>query len=128
MGRVYPTDVTARASKNGRPQVNPLPESTAVELRAVMTGRNPHGPVWPGRWSFRAAVMLRADLTDTGIAWKAADAHGPVYGDFHGFRHPALTHPARSAPLHVVQKLAGHSSPTVTPGTPTRTRPIYGPP
>lgn len=114
LGPTPTVTLTATASKNGRSQVNPIPESLAAAIRDYVSTRSEHEPLWPGSWVTQAAKMLRADLRTADIAWKTIGVHGPVVVDFHGLRHTAFTHAARTAPLHVVQQLAGHSSPTVT--------------
>jgi hypothetical protein len=111
----YPTvTLTAKTSKNHKSQVNPLSVDLADELRHFLTGHPAKKLLWPGRWVENSAKMIRADLDAAGIAVNVMDAHGSNRLDFHCLRHSALTHAARSAPLHVVQKLAGHSSPNVT--------------
>ena len=72
-------------------------------------------PIWSGSWVDDAADMVRADLSEAGLEGVGRDADGLLFLDFHAIgRHTFLTHIARNAPLHVAQKLAGHSSPVVT--------------
>ena len=113
--RAEPTvTLTARSSKNRKSQVNPIPTYLVEPLRQYLAGHSRTQPVWPGKWSQKAVTMFRKDLLAAKIPLMTHDAHGELKLDFHSLRHTSLTHVARSVPLHVAQKLAGHSSPLVT--------------
>ncbi len=107
--------LAARDDKSRKGKVNPLPLVVAADLRLYLASRSPDCPIWSGSWVDDAADMVRGDLAEAGLEGVGRDADGLLFLDFHAIgRHTFLTHIARNAPLHVAQKLAGHSSPVVT--------------
>ena len=107
--------LAARNNKSRKAKSNPLSADVADALRAYLAGRPSGQLIWPGSWYDDAAEMVRGDLAEAGIRSVSRDADGMVFLDFHAVgRHTFLTHVARTAPLHVAQRLAGHSSPVVT--------------
>lgn len=107
--------LTARQNKSKKSKTNPLPSALLPDLADYLAGRPADLTLWPGTWSAVAAEMSRSDLIEAGIEGVSRDADGFVFLDFHAVgRHSLLTHVARTAPLHVAQKLAGHSIPLVT--------------
>ena len=107
--------IAAKNNKSRKTKTNPLPK-TLVPMLAEYLGKIPtNREIWPGNWWTDAAEMTRLDLTEAGISAISRDADGLVFLDFHAIgRHTFLTHIARTSPLHVAQKLAGHSSPLIT--------------
>lgn len=103
--------VHPRADKGGRERVFPLHAAVAAQLAAWLKGRT--GKLWPGAWvkDCRASYLIKADLAAAGIP---RIAKGKVF-DFHALRMQFITNLAKAGvPLVAAQKLAGHSSPTLT--------------
>jgi integrase len=75
------------------------------------------GTIWPGRWYRRAAEMLRVDLEAAGIEPETEEG----VCDFHALRVTYITNLARAG-VHpsIAQRLARHSSITLTMGTYTK--------
>jgi integrase len=51
-------DLDGRHTKNGKPACQPIPPDLAAALRGFLAGKPAGEPVWPGRWSDRAAEMI----------------------------------------------------------------------
>jgi integrase len=111
-------------TKNGAALRLPLPADLVPPLAPLVAAAG-GGPVWPDRtgtarntWWRTAARMLRGDLAAAGIPYR--DARGRVY-DFHALRAQFITDLARAGvPLTTTQRLARHSTPTLTANTYTR--------
>jgi integrase/recombinase XerD len=103
--------VDAKDSKRRRRDILPVPEWLAAELRPWLT-RRASGRLWPAAERLRTAAMLAEDLGLAGLL--AIDAEGRVF-DFHALRGQFVTSLARAGvPLAAAQKLARHSTPTLT--------------
>jgi integrase len=131
-------NLTARASKNGKPHTVPLHPDVGRELARWLASRTPREKLWPGDgWSKHGAKMLRSDLSEARAAYLAEakddaaelarrqasdvllyrDAAGEVF-DFHSLRVQFISGLARSGvPLMAAAKLADHSDPRLTAGT-----------
>lgn len=106
--------VLAGYSKRREEERIPLPPILVEQLRPWMKGRPAGQSLWPGKWAtgHRAAEMLRGDLKEAGIAYK--DVSGQAF-DFHSLRGQFITGLSRAGvPLVHAQKLARHSTPTLT--------------
>jgi len=129
----------ATASKRRRTDVQPIRQDLAELLRVWLANKPPAAPVWPGRWSDRAAAMLRADLRRARARWirqaqsrperrrrrdsdflAKTDSAGRV-ADFHSLRVSFITLLVKGGvPVKAAQELARHSTPTLTLGTYTK--------
>ena len=101
--------VSSSCAKNRREAVQPLPADVAEALREFLHGKPAGKPVWPGKWSSRGFLMIRADLREARRIWlaEAQDATERVemermdfltycdsqgrYADFHALRHSYIT-------------------------------------
>lgn len=102
--------VLACYSKNGKEAVQPITRELAALLRPFVADKPPGKPVF--YLPEKVAGMLHRDLEAAGIP--ARDASGRIV-DFHSLRHTYITHlVARGLSLKVVQKLARHSTITLT--------------
>ncbi|MCC6421691.1 MAG: tyrosine-type recombinase/integrase [Gemmataceae bacterium] len=104
----------AAADKGGRARVWPVQADVAARLRAWLKDRPSGQKLWPGPWArdCAGAKMIRADLERAGIPYK--DAQGRAF-DFHALRGQFITGLALAGvSLVAAQRLAGHSSPTLT--------------
>lgn len=102
-------DVKAR-----RQAVVPIHPGLVARLKEWLDARPTGRPLWPGTWAshHQAARMLRIDLKAAGIPYR--DQRGRVF-DFHALRGQFITALARAGvSLVVAQKLARHSTPTLT--------------
>jgi integrase len=107
------------SAKNKKPHDQELHPDVAKLLRGYLDGRERTAAVWPGKadaphesWHKHAADMLRRDLEAAGIAY--LDDDGQVF-DFHALRGQYITNLARAGvSLQMAQKLARHSTPTLT--------------
>ena len=109
--------LAARHNKNRKPRTQPLPQQLVDILRSYLNGKPPGHRIWGGTWAsdHRGAEMVRKDLEDAGIPYIVEGPDGPLFADFHAFRHTFLTLLGRGGvDLRTVQGLAGHSSPVVT--------------
>jgi site-specific recombinase XerD len=61
--------VEASYSKHRRQDVQPIRQDLAELLREYLKGKPAGSPIWPGRWWYKAAKMVRADLKDARKAW-----------------------------------------------------------
>jgi hypothetical protein len=61
--------VQASYSKHRRQDVQQIRADLADLLRDYLAGKPAGEPVWPGRWWYKAAKMMRADLKDARRAW-----------------------------------------------------------
>lgn len=95
----------------------PLPADVAELLRHYLEGKPAGRPLWGGTWARdrKGAEMLRLDLAAAGIPYMVPGPDGPLFADFHALRHSYLTLGGRAGiDLLTLQKLAGHSTPTLT--------------
>ena len=103
--------------KARRGMVQPLTGELLEAMRGYLEGKPAQTPIWPGTWhtGCMASAMIRAELEEAGIPHTVSGPDGDERVDFHGLRHTALTLAGKVGnDLSTVQKLAGHSSPTVT--------------
>ena len=113
--------VHAADSKRRRHDTVPLRQETAADLRRFMADRLPIAPAFAIPRSWRPAQMLRADLADAKLPYE--DELGR-FMDFHALRHTFITTLARQdVPPKVVQRLARHSTITLTFDRYTHLRP-----
>jgi integrase len=102
--------VAGQHTKNRRRADLPLRGDLAVELQAWLVGKPLGEPVFPIRGA-ATHTMIANDLKDAGI--EAAKDGRRV--DFHALRTTTITALALSGvPLAVAQKIARHSTPTLT--------------
>ena len=102
--------VGGQHTKNRRRADLPLRSDLAAELQAWLVGKPPGVPVFPIRGA-ATHTMIARDLEDAGI--EAAKDGRRV--DFHALRTTTVTALALSGvPLAVAQKIARHSTPTLT--------------
>jgi excisionase family DNA binding protein len=109
--------LSARFNKNRKPRTQPLPDDLADLLRDYLREKPKEKLVWGGTWAsdHRGAEMLRKDLQEAGIPYVVEGPDGPLFADFHAFRHTYLTGLRRGGvDLRTAQELAGHSSPVLT--------------
>jgi len=114
-------------TKNKKAVEQPLHPDVAELLRGYLQGKDRKAPVWPGKadaphesWHKHAADMLRRDLEAAGIPY--IDDDGKVF-DFHALRGQYITSLARAGvELQMAQKLARHSTPTLTANVYTKLR------
>jgi integrase len=99
-----------RRAKNRKATRQPVPAGVAAELRPWLASKPAGRQLWPGSWWRKAAEMLRLDLDTAGVPYKLAGPDGPLFSDFHSFRHTYVTHLAAAGvhPKHA-QELARHS-------------------
>lgn len=112
--------VAAGFSKRRREDVLPLHPEAAAAVEELLATTAPGAKLWPGRWAKDglAARRMRGDLKAAGIAYK--NARGEVC-DFHSLRLVFVTSLALAGvPLQTAQKLARHSTPTLTSNVYTR--------
>ena len=110
-----PVTVQAKNAKNGQTAILPLPADLAADLRAFMALHLPDAPAFPGMWLDKGAEMIRRDLDAAGIPFR--NDSGEVL-DFHSLRHTCGTWLLQAGvPLHVVQRIMRHSTPTLTTNT-----------
>lgn len=111
--------VRAGHSKRRRTDTQPVPAAVGAAVAAWLAGKPAGRPVFAGwrDWRTRGARMLRADLEACGIPYETADGRA----DFHATRVLYITRLARAGVgLAAAQKLARHSTPTLTANTYTR--------
>jgi len=102
--------VGGQHTKNRRRADLPLRNDLAAELQIWLVGKPPGEPVFPIRGA-ATHTMIANDLKDAGI--EAAKDGRRV--DFHALRTTTVTALALSGvPLAVAQKIARHSTPTLT--------------
>lgn len=102
--------VGGQHTKNRRRADLPLRNDLAAELQVWLVGKPPGEPVFPIR-SAATHTMIANDLKDAGI--EAAKDGRRV--DFHALRTTTVTALALSGvPLAVAQKIARHSTPTLS--------------
>ncbi len=107
--------VRATNAKNRKEARLPLRESLARELAAHVASRLPRARVFTLPKDFRAAAVLRADLTAAGLPYE--DDAGRVV-DFHSLRVTFATNLARGGvSLQLAQRLLRHSTPVLTSNT-----------
>lgn len=99
------------SDKARRGAVLPLHAALLTVLEPLCASTALGKPLWPGTWIEKPAKMLKHDLREAGIDYKlAAGAF-----DFHALRGQFVTSLARAGvSLVVAQKLARHSTPTLT--------------
>lgn len=104
--------VAAGYSKRRSEDEQTLRADLTRQLKTWLKGRPDDAPLWPGTWKTKAAVMLRKDLTDAGIAYR--DPARRVF-DFHAMRHQFISNLAEAG-VHpkVAQELARHSDINLT--------------
>ena len=116
-----------RDTKNKKGARRPLPFGVPSQSRVSLLGKKPGRPVWlstPCGWFKNAAGMLRKDLAAAGVPYCVQYPDGPRYADFHALRHSFLTALAGSGVgVKELQELARHSTPNLTLGVYTHTRP-----
>ena len=107
-------------TKNSKPALIPLRTDLAHRLaqylqdrpRATLSFNQTHETVWPGTWSEKGVLMIKADLRAAGIP--CTDQDGKDY-DFHALRHQFITELSRAGvSLKAAQELARHSKPELT--------------
>jgi integrase len=102
--------VAGQHTKNRRRADLPLRSDLAAELQSWLVGKPPGEPVFPIRGA-ATHTMIAHDLKEAGI--EAAKDGRRV--DFHALRTTTVTSLALSGvPLAVAQKIARHSTPTLT--------------
>jgi integrase len=102
--------VDGQHTKNRRRADLPLRSDLAAELQAWLVGKPPGEPVFPIRGA-ATHTMIAKDLKEAGIE---ATKNGRRV-DFHALRTTTVTSLALSGvPLAVAQKIARHSTPTLT--------------
>lgn len=107
----------ARHDKAKRSVSQPISADVAREMQAYCRGKPADAPLWPSSWWGTAAEMLRVDLKPAGIPPVVQTADGPLHADFHSLRHSYITAVVESgASVKTAQRLARHSSPTLTIG------------
>lgn len=106
-----------RKTKNKRGASQALPAGLVAGLRQRLASTPVGAPLWPGNWVGDAAEMLQKDLEDAGIPYVIEGADGPLYADFHSFRHTYISLLiAAGASVKHAQILARHSDPGITIG------------
>jgi excisionase family DNA binding protein len=116
-GRFPVVVLPVRGDKSKKGKMQPLPADVADLLRSWLDGKPEGKPLWPGTWASarRAAEMLRRDLAAAGVPYTVQGPDGPMHADFHALRHTYLTLGGRAGiDLRTLQKLAGHSTSTLT--------------
>lgn len=109
--------VRAAYAKNGREAVQPIRRELAERLRPWLAGKAPGVPVLAV--PEKTARMLKNDLALAGIPYETSEGAA----DFHSMRAAYVTGLIRSgADVAQVQKLARHSTPTLTLNTYTKTQ------
>lgn len=116
-----------KSSKNRKGARQPIPPGVAEQLKPFIDGKHEGKPVWPSSkrgWHGKAAGMIRRDLKAAGIPYRVDTPDGPRYADFHALRHSYLSALAASGiNPRELQDLARHSTPMLTLGIYTHTRP-----
>jgi len=115
--------VLAAYAKNRRQDTIPLPVEVAQYLQKWLRSRpiipGPGVRLWPGTWARRAAVMIRQDLLEAGIAPESPAGRL----DFHSLRVTYATLLARAGVnLQTAQALMRHADPKLTARTYTKLR------
>lgn len=101
----------AKASKRGTLDVQPLPADLVCELRTVFATMHPSTQPWCKLPSGMAQIIA-ADCSAAGIE---ALTPGGEIRDFHSLRGTYITRLAKAnVPFATVQRLARHSTPTLT--------------
>lgn len=112
--------VTVEAGYSKARRLDTVPIPTAIyELIVEWARHRPPGELWPRRWKDdrHTAEMVRADLAAADIAFETPAGRF----DFHAFRTQYITELARAGvQLAHAQKLARHSTPTLTANYYTR--------
>lgn len=107
--------VTVRAaySKRKRRDTQKLPPWLAAELQEWLLGGGELWQGWPRRDPGR---VLRRDLQRAGLPRRLETPDGPLFWDFHSFRHHYITWAASQPDISIkgLQELARHSSPVLT--------------
>jgi integrase len=110
--------VCAAASKRRREDVVPLRADLARALEPLLAGRKAWEHAFAVRAHFRPARALRADLEAAGLSYE--DEDGRVF-DFHSLRVQFISSLVRAGvDARTVQRLARHSTPTLTLGVYTK--------
>ncbi len=110
-------------TKNRKGAIQPIPDELIADLRTFVSRRPTKSPVWPGRWSKKAAEMLRADLDGGGVPIEVDGPEGAETRDFHALRACYISNIIRAgADLKQVMTLARHSDPRLTASRYARTR------
>ena len=113
----------AEHTKNRKGAVQPLSASLSSDLRQYIEGRPRKASVWPGKWSLKAADMLRVDLVAAEIPLKVDGPEGMETRDFHALRYCYISDVLRSgADVKQAMTLARHSDPRLTTARYGRTR------
>ena len=111
--------VQAAYSKNKRTDEIPLHSAIVEPLRAWLAAKGmmePDAPVFPlrtagGHWR-KTSKMMRLDLERAGLPYQDEDG---LFADFHANRHTFISNLGKvKVPLSMMQKLARHSTPTLT--------------
>jgi integrase len=106
--------VAAGYSKRRRADTLPLRPGTAADLRTFLAGKLPGAAAFDMPAKGHVAEMLRADLSDAGIAYR--DDAGRVC-DFHSFRVTTATMLiAGGTDVRTAMDVMRHSTPTLTLG------------
>lgn len=102
--------VQAAYAKNRRADTLPLHPVVVVALKLWLASKREGMPVWSPA-ELRTADMIRADGAAAGIPFETVEG----VADFHALRHTYITWLAQAGtPLATTQKLARHSTPTLT--------------
>jgi integrase len=105
--------VAGAYSKNGKPSTQKLKPSLLERLRTWYSWPR-RGKLWPDLPRYPSR-MLRADLKEAGIPYKVDTQDGPLFADFHSFRHTFITQICLTdAPVKVLTDLARHASSRLT--------------
>jgi integrase len=68
--------LAGKTAKNKKSVRHPLPPTVAVALCAYLTGKPASAAIWPGKWTIRAAKVLRVDLTAAKVPYRVEGPGG----------------------------------------------------
>ncbi len=113
--------VDAAYSKNRRRDSLPIPADVAVMLAAWLKDKPKRQRVFPFSPHWSCEELFRADCAAAGIT----PSHGERLG-VHSLRRFYITHCVKTSGLAVAQRLARHSTPTLTMSYTDLSMPDYG--
>tara|TARA_R110002050_G_scaffold55587_1_gene125340 strand:- start:96 stop:806 length:711 start_codon:yes stop_codon:yes gene_type:complete len=112
--------IEAKASKNKKFALCPLPQYITKRMKEYLARKKPSDFVWPGTWAKdrQAGVLLKRDAKGAGIT--IINGEGESI-DFHALRTSFITSLARNK-VHpaIAQRLARHSTINLTMNTYTK--------